>query len=178
MLVAVTGHRPQNLPGGFKNKALHQIIRGRFKVFLEQRQSRVEIVYTGMALGFDQWAAEICIDLNIPFVAALPCKGQDRYWPTKSQERYKWLLSKAMEIVQVDRQDGYISTEVPPDVYHPNKMIVRNKWMIDQLNPANGDKLFALWNGSAKSGTGSTVKMANAKRAGMTVILDPENLCS
>ena len=53
---------------------------------------------SGMALGFDTWAAETCVELGIPFVAALPCDGMDAVWPLPSQERFRGLLSKAQEI--------------------------------------------------------------------------------
>ena len=149
MDVVVTGHRPQNLPGGFKNKKLHREIQDVTRTRLVAWKPN--IVYTGMALGFDQWVADICIDEKIPFIAALPCQGQDRHWPTKSQQHYKWLLSHAANVVQVDRIPGYISNRTPPDVYHSFKMITRNMWMVDQLTD-KADRLLCLWNKEPKSG--------------------------
>ena len=152
-----TGHRPQSLPGGFKNKALHRRIKNKIKQVLAVKKP--ELVISGMALGFDQWLAEVAVELNIPFIAALPCKGQERKWPSKSQEHYKWLLSKAHKIVYVDREIGYISRTVPPDVYHPEKMIRRNEWMVDQL--ISQDFVLSLYIPMKKSGTAHTLNYAN-----------------
>jgi len=139
--------------GGFSQKKKFRAIKEAARAHLTSH--RPDLVITGMAVGWDQWIANICIEENIPFVAALPCEGQENKWPPKAQQHYAWLLSRAAKIVQVDREPGYISNIVRPGVYHPTKMITRNHWMIDQIQ--NGDILFSLWDGRTKGGTYATI---------------------
>jgi uncharacterized phage-like protein YoqJ len=54
-----------------------------------------------MALGVDQDFAEICIQLGIPFTAAVPHLGQEVLWPEESQNKYRGLLGQAAQIVIV-----------------------------------------------------------------------------
>jgi len=76
-----------------------------------------------MALGVDTWAAETCVELGIPFIAALPCDGWGENWPLPSQERYRALLNKAKEI--------HVVSAGP---YKPWKMQRRNEWMVDHCS--------------------------------------------
>ena len=154
--VVFTGHRPQSLPGGFRNTKLHQQIKDGIKRTLTL--NKPDIAISGMALGMDQWGVEVCIKLGIPFIAALPFEGQENKWPPKSQEHYKWLLSKAIKIVYVDREKNYVSSDVAPGVYHPYKMFRRNEWMIDQLE--EGDTLLSLWDQRDRGGTYQCIKYA------------------
>ena len=117
-----------------------------------------DIVYTGMALGFDQWVAEICIEENIDFIAALPFQLQESKWPPKAQQHYHWLLSKAAECRYVDREMGYILEHIAPDIYHPKKMLMRNQWLVDQLIRSY-DTLLALYDKSNRqSGTAPCIR--------------------
>lgn len=85
-----------------------------------------------MALGVDQWAAETCVELGIPFIAALPCDMMDATWPLPSQERHRALLNKAQEIIVVS-----------PGPYKPWKMQKRNEWVVDHCT-----RLYSVFDGS------------------------------
>ena len=98
-----------------------------------------------MALGIDQWAANIAIKLNIPFIAAIPFVGQESKWPPSSQKIFSSLLKKASKQIIVS-EGGYAS----------DKMQIRNQWMVD-----NCDLLIAVWDGT-QGGTGNCVKYAEA----------------
>lgn len=127
--LAVTGHRPDKL-GGWKtpNPIYHQVIqklRETFEMF------KPTLVITGMALGVDQWAAQVCIDLGIPFYAAIPFQDQDKIWPQAAKAKYQYLLSRAAG-----------ATIVSPGEYAAYKLQVRNQWMVDRCH-----QLIAVWNG-------------------------------
>lgn len=141
MIIAFTGHRPNKL-GGYK---LPNPTKDKIQSFLTEiiGNLKPDKAISGMALGVDQWAAETCITLGIPFIAAIPFIGQDKIWPTHSQIAYKSLLSKACEEIVVC-EGGYL----------PEKMLKRDCWMVD-----NCDKLIAVWDGT-NGGTGHTVKYA------------------
>jgi len=130
MIAAFTGHRPNKL-GGFKiPNPIYNFINDEITRTLTDLKPKK--VITGMALGVDQWAAEVCIKLGVPFVAAVPFRGQELYWPEESRKRYFELLEHADSI-------EYVS----PGGYAAWKMQVRNQWMVD-----NCDVLIAIFDGT------------------------------
>ena len=141
-IVAFTGHRPDKI-GGYNPNPLQDKIRKAITDVLIKIQPEKAI--SGMALGVDQWAAEICIDLKIPLIAAVPFKGQERIWPQKSKDHYFYLLDKAAE-VKIISDGGYAGW----------KMNKRNEWMVD-----NCALLIAVWDGT-KGGTSNAVKYAES----------------
>lgn len=172
MIVAVTGHRPHKL-GGYGPSAVQDRVRAAIEDFFESvgthtcecggtsyiasasgvcptcREIRPgTVTYTqeaisGMALGVDQWFAETCIVLGIPFTAAVPCDDQERLWPEESQRHYRELLAKAHHV-----------RVVSPGPYAPWKMQARNEFMVNEC-----DVLLAVWDGSS-GGTANCVKYA------------------
>lgn len=176
MQIVVTGHRPQKL-GGFNNHKVHRKIHS--AIWQKLGELKPDILYTGMALGVDQWAAASCIKLGIPYIACLPFQGQELKWSQPFQQYYNMLLKKAAKIVYVDRQPGYISTRVPPGVYHRQKMMVRNNWMVDQLE--HGDKVLAVYLAiETNSGTAACVRYAEERLSGdinPIIHLRPETIC-
>jgi uncharacterized phage-like protein YoqJ len=143
MIISFTGHRPNKL-GGYKlpnatyNKVCQQI---------EQKliELKPDKVISGMALGIDQWAANIARKLKIPFIAAIPFEGQEKAWPKQSQDTYHKLLGFADEKVYV----------CPPG-YAASKMQIRNEWMVDKC-----DILIAVWD-QTPGGTANCVKYAQS----------------
>ncbi len=138
---AVTGHRPPKL-GGYADEARELLLR--FAV-LELENFEPQEVITGMALGWDQAIAEACVELGIPFTAAVPFRGQPRKWPAESQRRYGLLLNAA-KCVRV------ISTVAAASSFQR-----RNIWMV-----RNSDSVLALWDGSS-GGTANCVRFARSR---------------
>jgi uncharacterized phage-like protein YoqJ len=166
MKLVITGHRPSKL-GGYNNKKVHnRIIKAIEETILLLKP---DILITGMAIGVDQWAAEICRKHKIPYVAAVPFKHQYLKWPTVACEKYFALLRRAVEVVYVDRQEGYISTNAAPDIYHVEKLTTRNKWMVDQLVPE--DRLLAVTTlrGRYSSGSAHTINYCSSLRPGVNI---------
>src|SRR6266849_933968 len=98
-VAAFTGHRPDKLPNketGYKlpNPTYIHICQQLEKVLKELKPEKA---ISGMALGVDMYAANVCIKLGIPFVAAIPFIGQEKAWPQSSQKTYHLLLGKAAE---------------------------------------------------------------------------------
>ena len=129
--VAVTGHRSDKL-GGWKtpNPLYDLVLQGLYDAFLKLQPS---YVISGMALGVDQWAAELCVNMEIPFVAAIPFEGQEKVWPPHSKAKYHWLMSRAAH--------RYVICE---GGYESWKMQKRNEWMVNSCH-----QLVAVWNGSS-----------------------------
>lgn len=147
MIIAGTGHRPDKLgtdevSGYVEDNPLRIWIKGRLREHI--RQLRPLYAISGMALGFDQDLAEVCIDLGVPFIAAVPFIGQELRWRPEAQRKYRALLARAYEVVVV--------CEGP---YERWKMLARNEWMVDHCNT-----LIAAFDGSP-GGTASTVLYAD-----------------
>ncbi len=155
MIVAFTGHRPPKI-GGYKlpNPTYNRICQAIERTLIELKPEKA---ITGMALGVDQWAANICIKLKIPFIAAVPFPGQECKWPENSQRIYKVLLSKASDIVMV--------SDAP---FQAKKLQIRNEWMVDQC-----DKLIAIYDGT-EGGTCNCVKYAEKHNKDI-IRIDPTN---
>jgi uncharacterized phage-like protein YoqJ len=141
MIIAFTGHRPDKL-GGYvlPNPTYIKVCQEIDKAL---KKLKPQQIISGMALGIDQWAANIAIKNNIPFIAAVPFLGQEGKWNLDLRKTYCILLRKAAEQVIVC-----------PGAYSVEKMQIRNEWMVDRC-----DLLIAVWDGT-KGGTGNCVDYA------------------
>jgi len=144
---AGTGHRPPKI-GGYSASARLRVSDFADAVLAKFNPS---LVISGMALGWDQALASAAFRRSIPFVAAVPFKGQESKWPEASQNMYHFMLSKAQEVVYVS-EPGFSA----------HKMQVRNEWMVD-----HSDYVLALWDGSS-GGTMNCIRYANS--VGVTVM--------
>lgn len=156
MIVSFTGHRPDKL-GGYKlpNPTYISVCQ---KIEAALKELKPEKCISGMALGIDSWAANICIKLGIPFIAAIPFIGQEAIWPEASQKTYRLLLSKA-ENQHIVSEGGYSA----------HKLQIRNEWMVDQC-----DLLLAVWD-QTPGGTANCVKYAQSKNKEINYI-NPRDL--
>ncbi|HKU53329.1 MAG TPA: SLOG family protein [Nitrospira sp.] len=152
MIVAATGHRPPKL-GGYAETVHRRCVTVATRWLEAQEEAcegRIKCVRVGMALGWDQAVAQACVDVDVPFHAYVPFRGQELRWPDEAQVAYKVLLNKAEEIV-------YCS----PPGYSPAKMQKRNAMMVD--GPPIATHVLALWNGT-NGGTANCVDYANMRK--------------
>lgn len=177
MKAAGTGHRPNKLGKEYSmdGPISNQIVLWIAGLF---REERPEMVYTGMALGFDIILAKVCVAFQIPFTAALPFVGQDARWPLFTQALYKALLRNATAIYVVDRKEylTFDQWEEARDLFvdEPRagkKMQVRNIWMVDQLGEE--DWLLSVFDGSP-GGTKNCLDYAKAKGKNILYFESPE----
>lgn len=137
--VSFTGHRPHKLsdPSAVK-LAIRQFL-------VTQHALHPDLlVISGGALGVDQFAADICIDLDIPFVFILPFPVtiMSARWPARSTSHLLWLIKHAVR--------SYITShEFSMAAYQ-----LRNEAMVDHC-----DLLCAVFNGSP-GGTSNCVRYA------------------
>jgi uncharacterized phage-like protein YoqJ len=141
---AFTGHRPEKL-GGYSPQVQAKLV-AFAKSFLYPRKDMILLCYSGMALGWDQAVAEACVDLSIPFAAAIPFLGQESTWPESSQRHYHDLVKAAATVVYVC-DEGFAGW----------KMQKRNEYMVD-----NCHALIGLWDGTP-GGTANCIKYAVKK---------------
>jgi len=149
IVLAGTGHRPDKLAGHGPEavavlrdaieKAMHEFIK---------KHGRPHYIISGMALGFDQALADWAVTNRIPFIAAVPCQGQDQTWPTEARRRYRALLEAAHSTVTVSQH-----------TYTATCMQDRNEWMVNHAT-----HILALHNGSG-GGTANCLRYAKTKIA-------------
>lgn len=148
---AITGHRPDKLPRLFETaRAIGQAYEDLGATY----------VYQGQAPGADIKAAMSCYYEKIPYCAVVPWAGHkesmpDEYWKSQWEQAIKF--ADRVEILSDSQK--YLG----PWLYHN-----RNKYMVD-----HAEKVLAVWDGSDKGGTASTVRYALKKRKEIWV-LDPE----
>ncbi len=141
--------------GGYNTATEQKVLTVARLAVTELRPSKV---ISGMALGWDQALALAALEANIPLIAAVPFKGQERMWPRSSQEVFNNILACAEQIVYVDEVHGYKIPGIREGVYHPAKMQVRNNWMVK-----HSDLMAVLWDGS-KGGTGNCMLTVDQMR--------------
>lgn len=143
LIVSGTGHRPDKL-GGYTQSSQRRLVSIAKTALAQLKPAKV---VSGMALGWDQALALAALELNIPFVAAVPFDGFDAKWPTLSREQYRTLLFCACEVVYVSE---------PP--YAAHKLQIRNQYLVD-----NCTLLLAMWNGS-RGGTFNCLQYASKQQ--------------
>jgi uncharacterized phage-like protein YoqJ len=136
-IACFTGHRPQKIGGYVKTNPMRVRVRKALEVAIDRA---VAAGYTkfisGMALGVDQDAAEICIEKGLYLIAAVPCKGVELRWPESSQRDFRAILAGASEV------------DYGAEFYAgPKTMQDRNEWMA-----VRSSLVIAVWDGS-KGGT-------------------------
>jgi uncharacterized phage-like protein YoqJ len=142
MIVGFTGHRKL---GGYKvPNPTYTYVKQEIKKTLAEKFKKVDKIVTGMAIGSDQLAANIAIELGIPFIAAIPFAGQESKWPKFVQEEYRVLLKQADNVVIVSE-----------GAYAPYKMQTRNEWIVNK-----SDAMIAIWTGQLSGGTFNCVTYA------------------
>ena len=119
---------------------------------------------SGMALGADTLFAEAVLslkaaDLPIRLVCAVPFAGQERKWTAGAQSKFRQILSAADQVEIVS-----------PGAYSPQKMQVRNQWMVDHAMC-----VMAVWDGTQSGGTWNCIQYARQRHRWM-VQLHPQNL--
>lgn len=108
-----------------------------------------ELVITGMALGYDQLCAVSCLEMQVPFEAAVPFAKQQSKWPLVAQETYSTIISGASKI-----------TVVSTGEYAAWKMHARNAYIVN-----NSHVIVGYLNPKKHSGgTFQTMQMASLQK--------------
>jgi uncharacterized phage-like protein YoqJ len=152
MILGVTGHRPQKLYGYDINAPGNVFVIYAIGDFL--KAYKPDKVITGMAIGVDQFAAQWCVKLNIPFIAAVSFAGQESAWLEEARKKYKWLLTKAEEVVIVSNGQVKIN----------DAMNRRNEYIVDHC-----DTMLGVFGGYA-GGTRNCLEYAQKKNKEISII--------
>lgn len=148
MIYSGTGHRPDKV-GGY-GVSVHKRLVDLARAFL--RKFRPDEVISGMALGWDIALALASLTEDIPLTATLPFKNQDAKWLKQSRDIWQDAVSRAKKVIIVS-EGGYT----------PAKMMIRNKYLVD-----NCDRVVALYNGDKTGGTANCIEYAIMKQKPIT----------
>lgn len=155
MIIAGTGHRPNKL-GGYSQSAQNKLVKIAEDWLIEHKPEKI---LSGMAIGWDQALAIAAVKQEIPFIAVVPFKGQERMWSKDSIMVYNALLLLAKDIVVVSQGD-----------YSYEKMQLRNQYLVD-----NSDKILAMYDGS-EGGTRNCIAYARRKLKPVINLFDKYNI--
>lgn len=161
-IMNITGHRPPGLPGGYKSNH-HKLFEKLIDVCQRYYLVGYKTFISGGALGVDQIFARAVIYLrgmypSIELVIAKPFPSQASRWIESSVREFNFIVSNANLVVDVSE-----------DPYSPEKMQIRNKWMVDRAHTTVG-----VWNGG-KGGTKNCLDYAIAQNRNV-VVIDPTTL--
>jgi uncharacterized phage-like protein YoqJ len=140
LIVCGTGHRPEDCED-------EKIVR--LKARLKLRHNNVDTFISGMAAGFDLWAADEARLLGIEIWAARPWKGHKAR--KGDEELYAQIIESASRVIDVVEQEEYPGAWVYPK---------RNHWMVD-----NSNAVMAYWSGKESGGTWECVSYARKQDA-------------
>jgi uncharacterized phage-like protein YoqJ len=160
-----TGHRPNKLYGYDRNNAgnLQLCFAIRDAVKYLHLTHGIDTFISGMALGWDIWAALEVLELKetypIKLICVIPCKGHSDKFQNFDKLLYNVIISKA----------DYIHN-VTGIKYFPQCMQIRNEWMV---NNSNGQ--IAGWDGT-KGGTFNCIQYANKVEKTNRIIIHPQTL--
>ena len=175
MIIAFTGHRPDKL-WGYNNPAAYLRLENfLFSIceYLAIQHGAVAFI-SGMAIGVDMCAAKACLRLrdkypHIKVIAAVPFTGQEKKWPSNTQSEYIGILKKVDKVVIVDQQVPYQVPGQKVGAYHPGKLDMRNRFMVDYC-----DLLIGIYKGGG-GGTKNCLDYA-AKVKRKVVVYDPRKI--
>lgn len=176
--IAFTGHRPDKLYGyDLKNDKYLKLNKFLEKLLEEKITNEgYDTFISGGALGFDTVAFLSVKNLkkkypNIKNIIAVPFENQHSKWSLKDVNLYNWMKGVADEVIFVDSLEEYNRTNANVGMFHKDKLMIRNEYMVD-----NADLLIAVWDGNNKSGTANCIKYAKNKLYNPTIAINPDTL--
>jgi uncharacterized phage-like protein YoqJ len=166
-----TGHRPVKLGGYNDQTNFHSVLYPVLYQTLERFYNvSMRTCVSGMALGWDTWAAEAVLQLksihpDVRLIAAVPFLTQPLIWPLESQIRWRNIVQQADEIWLTDRDEQITFSELmvrlneaaAQEQKEPNApalLNARNTWMVERSK-----RVLSCWDGT-RGGTGNCVAVA------------------
>ena len=148
-----------------KNIRIRQAIFKEIVKLLDASEEKEFRLITGGALGVDQFAFDVVdrylkgnMTISVINEIAIPFEDQPNAWfKQEDKDRYEHQVSKADVLTYVDETEGYMRTTTPQGRYNPQKLQIRNEYMVD-----NADVVIAVWDGVKRGGTYNCVKYANS----------------
>jgi len=153
--ICFTGHRPDRL-GGYASNPVQTWAKKELRSIIEKAINKdMKWFVSGGALGVDQWAAEIVIEIKkqgkpANLCIAKPFPAQASRWKEEAKAAYNNIVRKSDKIIEVS-EGGFAAW----------KMHKRNRWMVN-----HSKYVVAVWDQVQKGGTWNCLEYAlkNEKR--------------
>lgn len=146
--ICFTGHRPAQLGGYAANNPIKLWVEEQLEIAIKRAVDKGTTWFiSGGALGVDQWAADVVLELGLNLIIAKPFPSMGSKWPLHNKASLAIICEKAKLVI-----------DVADDPYSPAKMMDRNKFMVD-----HSFAVIAVWDGSAKGGTYNCVTYTQAQ---------------
>ena len=166
---AFIGHRPDKMPWGNDENGPEGILfKFRLREAIEYLIGRGFTDFlSGGALGFDQIAAEIVLNLRdekypwLQLIMICPWNGQADKWTAEQRLRWQGILEASDKVI-------YIS-----DHYEKSVFFKRNHYLVE-----NADRILAAYNGDPHSGTGMIVRYAHQKGVKVSILTPEKRIVS
>ena len=120
----------------------------------------VDHFISGLAIGVDLLAAESVAYVRafggpvVTLTGAMPFPSQPSRWPEPTRQHWNSVCQLCIKVVSVSA-----------DPYSPQKMQIRNEWMVDL-----SDYVIAVWNGMKSGGTWNCMSYALGKNKSVLAI--------
>jgi uncharacterized phage-like protein YoqJ len=108
-IVMGTGHRPKYYVSYDDYYSSLFVLRDSIAKVVEENEIDVDLIISGMALGFDTALAMYAIEKKIPLHAYIPFVGQEYRWSSETQSTYRSLIQGAEKV--------YVSVDHHPTEY-------------------------------------------------------------
>jgi len=162
---AFTGHRPARYRFGYDEEYESCV---QLKVALAEQIAiligvGVTTFYSGMALGADQWAATIVLNMRaahpkVRLIAVLPCETQADKWSAEHRERYFDTLAVCDDVITLNTH------------HTPTCVFERNRFLVDRT-----DYLLAVYDNGLRGSTACVIRYAQEKRR-QIISIHPDTL--
>lgn len=159
--ICFTGHRPDRI-GGYAPNSTQDWVRQALQTVIEKASDKdIKYFISGGALGVDQWAAELIIEMKkqgkpVNLCIAKPFPSQASPWKEEAQAAYNEILKRSDKIIEVS-EGGSAAW----------KMHKRNRWMVD-----HSKYVIAVWDQAKKGGTWNCLDYA-LKKEKRVYVIDP-----
>jgi hypothetical protein len=100
--------------------------------WLKNKIDKKQLIFTSLLPGPEMQAAIYAYKTKVPFIAVIPYKEYPNFWSKAFRNQYFKLLKKAVKVVYVDREPGYISNFYPPDLPGPGKEGNQIEWLMSR----------------------------------------------
>lgn len=156
--IAITGHRPKDLPPGYNIENVRRALLNYRPDALHPKGTASFI--TGGALGIDQMVATVAMDWNLYYEVILP-------FPVETMARF-WTAHQRMWLEHLIENADYHEV-IGGATYDPAMYQRRNERMVDRA-----DAVFAFWTGKRHGGTANCIRYALAQKKGVWNLLSDE----
>jgi uncharacterized phage-like protein YoqJ len=159
--ICFTGHRPERL-GGYDPNPIQSWVKESLRTAIHRAiDKEIKYFISGGAMGVDQWAAEILLEIKkqnraVNLFIAKPFASQANKWTKEVKAEYEKILQGSDKIIEVSG-GGFAAW----------KMHKRNRWMVD-----HSQYVIAIWDQAKKGGTWNCLEYA-LKKGKKVFVVDP-----